>query len=482
MAKCDFGLIGLAVMGENLVMNIESKGFSVAVFNRTVEKVDKFVEGRAKDKNIVGCRTIEEFVDALERPRKVMMLVKAGPATDAVIDQVAPLLEEGDLLIDGGNSFFGDTIRRNQKVGESGLLYIGTGVSGGELGALRGPAIMPGGQPEAYRMVEPIFTKIAAQVDGDPCCTYIGSDGAGHYVKMVHNGIEYGDMQLISEAYFLMKRALGMTEAEMHQVFKTWNAGDLDSYLIEISTDILAAEDPDTGKPVLDIILDKAGQKGTGKWTSQSALDLGIPAPTIAEAVFARCISAVKDERVAASKVLHGPTSERWDIDRDEAVEMIRHALYASKVCSYAQGFALMAAAQDEFGWDLNFGEIAMIWRGGCIIRARFLNRIKEAFERTPDLANLMLDPYFQHIVESAQPAWRTVVSTAMQLGVPVPAFSSALCYFDSYRRERLPANMIQAQRDYFGAHTYQRVDKEGTFHTNWTGEGGDTTASEYVV
>ncbi len=481
MAQCDFGLIGLAVMGENLVMNIESKGFSVAVFNRTVEKVDKFVQGRAADKNIVGCRSLQELVNALERPRKVMILVKAGAPVDAVIDDLAPLLEPGDLIIDGGNSFFQDTIRRHKKVAERDLLYIGTGVSGGEEGALKGPAIMPGGQKEAYKLVEPIFTKVAAQVDGEPCCTYIGNDGAGHYVKMVHNGIEYGDMQLISEAYYLMKYALGMTEAEMHQVFTEWNQGDLDSYLIQITSEILAKTDEETGQPVVELILDKAGQKGTGKWTSQSALDLGIAAPTIAEAVFARCISGAKDERVAASQVLRGP-KRAFKGDRDAFVQAIHDALYASKICSYAQGFQMMAAAAQEYHWDLNFGEIAMIWRGGCIIRAHFLDRIKQAFKRKKDLKNLLLDRYFRGIVHKAQAKWRKVVIEATKLGIPVPAFSSALNYFDSYRRERLPANMIQAQRDYFGAHTYQRVDKEGTFHTNWTGEGGDTTASTYIV
>jgi 6-phosphogluconate dehydrogenase len=481
VAKCDFGLIGLAVMGENLVMNIESKGFSVAVFNRTVAKVDKFVQGRAADKNIVGCHTLQELADNLATPRKVMILVKAGSPVDAVIDQLIPVLDKGDLIIDGGNSFFQDTIRRNKKVADAGLLYIGTGVSGGEEGALKGPAIMPGGQKEAYALVEDIFTKISAQVDGDPCCTYIGDDGAGHYVKMVHNGIEYGDMQLISEAYYLMKYALGMTTAEMHEVFKKWNESDLDSYLIDITTDILETIDEETGQPVLELILDKAGQKGTGKWTSQSALDLGIPAPTIAEAVFARCISGVKDERVAASKVLTGP-DVKFEGDRDAMVQAIHDALYASKVCSYAQGFAMMAAAQKEYGWDLNFGEIAMIWRGGCIIRAHFLNYIKEAFESDPGLKNLLLAPFFTDIVEKAQDNWRTVVIEATKMGIPIPAFSSALNYYDSYRRERLPANMIQAQRDYFGAHTYQRVDKEGVFHTDWTGEGGDTTASTYIV
>ena len=467
MASADIGLIGLAVMGENLVLNMESKGFSVAVFNRTVEKVDRFVEARAQGKHIVGTHSVEELVGALARPRKVMLMVKAGRPVDDFIALLVPHLEPGDLIIDGGNSFFQDTRRRNAALAEKGLLYIGTGVSGGEEGALRGPSIMPGGQPEAYRLVEPIFTKIAAQVDGAPCCTHIGPDGAGHYVKMVHNGIEYGDMQLISEAYYIMKYALGMSELEMHAVFKSWNAGDLDSYLIQITTDILAKTDPETGKPMTEVILDRAGQKGTGKWTSQSALDLGIPAPTIAEAVFARCISAIKDERVAASEVLRGP-KRAFKGDRDQFVEAIHQALYASKICSYAQGFALMAAAAEEYGWDLRFGEIAMIWRGGCIIRAHFLNRIKKAFDSKKDLPNLLLHRYFRGIVHKAQAKWRKVVVGATKLGIPVPAFSSALAYYDSYRRARLPANMIQAQRDYFGAHTYERVDKPGSFHTEW--------------
>ncbi|MFO7897735.1 MAG: NADP-dependent phosphogluconate dehydrogenase [Planctomycetota bacterium] len=481
MDKADFGLIGLAVMGENLILNVESQGFSVSCFNRTVAKVDRFVEGRAKEKNVVGTHSIEEFVDSLKRPRRIMLLVKAGDPVDVFIEKLVPHVDAGDLIIDGGNSFFKDTIRRNKRLAEKGILYIGTGVSGGEEGALHGPSIMPGGQPEAWELVEPIFTQVAAQVDGQPCCAYIGPDGAGHYVKMVHNGIEYADMQLISESYYIMKHALGMSEGEMHDVFETWNEGDLDSYLIQIATDILGTKDEETGEPILEVILDKAGQKGTGKWTSQSALDLGIPAPTIAEAVFARCISAIKAERVEASKQLSGP-EPAFEGDRGEMVEAIHQALYASKICAYAQGFALMAEAQNEFGWDLHLGEIAMIWRGGCIIRAHFLHRIKEAFERDPDLKNLLLDDYFKGIVENAQGAWRRVVSEAAQMGIPVPAFSSALAYYDSYRRGRLPANMIQALRDYFGAHTYERVDKEGSFHTNWTGKGGDTTAGTYVV
>ena len=471
-AAADYGIIGMAVMGQNLALNVASKGFTCAVFNRTTQKTKDFVAASAADnKRIVPSYTLKGFVASLKRPRKVMLMVKAGQPVDDFIKKVAPLLDKGDLVIDGGNSFFKDTIRRTAELEKKGLLYIGTGVSGGEEGALKGPAIMPGGQKKAWTMVKRILQKVAAQVDGDPCCTYIGPDGAGHYVKMVHNGIEYGDMQLICEAYYIMANALGLTSAELHEVFKEWNAGDLDSYLIEITRDIFAKIDPDTGKPYVEHILDKAGQKGTGKWTSQSALDLGVPAPTIAEAVFARCISGVKDERVAASKILKGPRSQKWKgISRKRAIEAIRQALYASKVCSYAQGFALMREAGNEYGWKLNFPEISMIWRGGCIIRARFLHKIKDAFDKNPDLPNLMLDPYFQNIVEGSQKAWRLVVSTACNLGIPVPAFSSALAYFDSYRRARLSANLIQAQRDYFGAHTYLRTDKPGVFHTEWLG------------
>ncbi len=467
MSKPNVGLIGLAVMGENLVLNIERSGFPIVVFNRTTSKVDDFMNGRAKGKQIVGTRSIEEFVAAIERPRRIMLLVKAGAAVDAFIDKLVPLLDKGDLLIDGGNSLFTDTIRRNKTLIDKGLLYIGTGVSGGEYGALWGPSIMPGGQPEAYELVAPMFTAISAKVDGDACCTHIGADGAGHYVKMVHNGIEYGDMQLICEAYSLMANVLGLSTDELHNVFTDWNAGDLNSYLIEITRDIFAKKDPETGTPMVDVILDTAGQKGTGAWTSQNALQLGVPAPTIAEAVFARCISAIKDERVAASKVLKGPEG-KFSGNRDEFVKAIHDALYAAKICSYAQGFALMKAAAAEYNWDLKFGEISMIWRGGCIIRAHFLNRIKEAYERDAGLQNLLLDPYFKEIVESGQSNWRRVVATAAELGVPAPAFSSALAYFDSYRSARLSANLLQAQRDYFGAHTYRRVDREGVFHTEW--------------
>jgi 6-phosphogluconate dehydrogenase len=384
------------------------------------------------------------------------------------MEQLFPHLDEGDVIIDGGNSFFKDTIRRSREVEEKGFLYIGTGVSGGEEGALKGPSLMPGGSQKGYRLIEPVFTKCAAQLDGQPCTTYIGDDGAGHYVKMVHNGIEYADMQLICEAYYIMANALGMKAEELHRVFSEWNQGDLNSYLIEITADIFSKTDPETGRPMVEVILDKAKQKGTGKWTSQSALDLGIPAPSIAEAVFARCISGQKQQRVAAAQQLQGPEPGTLKVDRDEFIEDIRRALYASKVCAYAQGFALMEEAASEYGWTLNLGDIAMIWRGGCIIRAQFLNRIKDAYDRTPDLANLLLDPYFKDAVQQGQDAWRRVVSTSVEGGLPVPAFSSALAYYDSYRRERLSANLIQAQRDYFGAHTYERVDKEGSFHTEW--------------
>ena len=468
MAKQQVGLIGLAVMGENLALNIESRGYSMAVYNRTYEKTEALINGRAKGKKFVGARTLQEFVDALETPRRIIIMVKAGKPVDETIDQLVPLLSKGDLIIDGGNSHFEDTIRRNKALAEKGLLFIGTGVSGGEEGALKGPSIMPGGQREAYALVEPILTAIAAKVDGQPCCTYIGPDGAGHYVKMVHNGIEYGDMQLIAEAYYILHNTLGLDAKELHQIFSEWNSGDLDSFLIQITADIFKRIDEETGKPLVEMVLDKAGQKGTGKWTTVSALDLGVPAPTMAEAVFARCISAIKEERVAASKILTGP-SGTYTGDKKAFIAAIRDALYASKICSYAQGFQLMRAASQERNWNLNLGEIAMIWRGGCIIRAHFLNRIKEAFDRQPDLANLLLDPYFKDIIDRSQANWRKVVSVCAELGVPAPAFSSALAYYDSYRRDRLPANLIQAQRDYFGAHTYERIDKPGTFHSDWT-------------
>jgi len=468
MGDASIGLIGLAVMGENLVLNMSDHGFKVAVYNRTVSKVDDFLANRAQGRDIVGAHSLEEFVGLLARPRKVMLMVKAGQAVDDFIQMLVPLLEPGDIIIDGGNSFFKDTIRRTRELEEKGLLYIGTGVSGGEEGARHGPSIMPGGSPEAWPHVKPILQAIAAKVaDGSPCCDWVGPDGAGHFVKMVHNGIEYGDMQLISEAYFIMSTALGMPAEELHETFSRWNAGDLDSYLIDITARIFAKKDPETGRPLVDVILDTAGQKGTGKWTSQIALDLGISTPTITEAVFARCISAIKRERVAASRVLRGPQAE-YAGDRAAFVEAIRDALYASKICSYAQGFALMREASKEYGWGLNFGQIALMWREGCIIRARFLERIKEAFDAEPDLANLLLAPYFRDAVQSAQDNWRRVVGEAVRMGIPVPAFSSAICYFDSYRRDRLPANLIQAQRDFFGAHTYERVDREGVFHTDW--------------
>ncbi|MCP4642413.1 MAG: decarboxylating NADP(+)-dependent phosphogluconate dehydrogenase [bacterium] len=483
MAEMDIGLIGLAVMGENLVLNMESKGFGVAVFNRTVEKVDKFVNGRGADKNIVGCHSIEELAANLKRPRKVMLLVKAGQAVDAFIDKLIPHLEEGDIIIDGGNSHFPDTIRRTEYVESKGLLYIGTGVSGGEEGALKGPSMMPGGSPAAWPAVKDIFQATCAQTDaGEPCCDWVGEGGAGHFVKMVHNGIEYGDMQMICETYQLMKDGLGMSNDEMHQVFTEWNAGELDSYLIEITRDILGYKDED-GNETVDLILDTAGQKGTGKWTAIAALDEGQPLTLIGEAVFARCLSAIKDERVEASKVLKGETAA-FDGDKKAFVDDLRQALYASKIVSYAQGYQLMRAAAESYGWNLNYGGIALMWRGGCIIRSVFLGKIKEAFDTNPDLVNLLLDPFFADAVQKAQTAWRRVITSAVNMGIPAPALSTALAYFDGYRNERLPANLLQAQRDYFGAHTYERVDKPRGeyFHTNWTGRGGDTAASTYVV
>jgi len=480
--KCDIGLVGLAVMGENLVLNMESKGFSVAVFNRTVDKVDNFMNGRGKGKKICGCHTVEDLCANLKSPRKVMLMVKAGKPVDDFIELLIPHLRKGDIVIDGGNSYFPDTIRRTAYLREKAVGFIGTGVSGGEEGALKGPSIMPGGAPEAWEHVKPIFQAISAKVqDGSPCCEWVGDNGAGHYVKMVHNGIEYGDMQMCSEAYWLMKNLLGMEAAEMHKVFTEWNKGELNSYLIEITSDILAKIDPETGKPVVDIILDTAGQKGTGKWTSQSALDMGIPAPTIAEAVFARCVSAIKEERVNASKILSGPSS-KLELDKKSFIEDIRKALYASKICSYAQGFQLLRTAAKEYSWNLKYGEIALMWRGGCIIRASFLGDIKKAFDSKPGLANLLLDPFFTKIINECQASWRKVVAAAVTAGIPVPAFSSALSYYDSYRSASLPANMLQAQRDYFGAHTYERIDKPRGqfFHTEWTGSSGSTTSSTY--
>ena len=467
MSKQQIGVIGLAVMGKNLAFNIESRGYTVSVYNRSQSKTDEMMN-EAQGKNIVPAYSLEEFVASLEVPRKILLMVKAGEATDATINQLKPLLQKGDILIDGGNTFFKDTQRRNQELSELGFHFIGTGVSGGEEGALTGPSIMPGGQKEAYNLVAPILTAISAKVGDDACCTYIGPDGAGHYVKMVHNGIEYGDMQLISESYFLLKHLLGLSAEELHEVFAEWNKGELDSYLIEITADIFKKYDDETGKPMVDIILDKAGNKGTGKWTSQSALDLGVPLPVITESVFARYISALKDERVAASKQIQGPKPVPFTGDKQELIESIRKALYMSKIVSYAQGFAQMKAASEQYNWDLQYGDIAMIFRGGCIIRAQFLQKIKDAYDRDANLNNLLLDPYFKDIAENYQGALREVIATAVMNGIPVPCFASALTYFDSYRTETLPANLIQAQRDYFGAHTYERVDKEGIFHTEW--------------
>ncbi len=468
MGKQQFGVVGLAVMGKNLALNIESRGYSVSVYNRSSERTTEFLQTEAVGRKFIGATTIEEFVNSLEKPRKVLLMVKAGAPTDATIDLLKPFLEKGDILIDGGNTFFEDTIRRNKELEATGIHFIGAGVSGGEEGALKGPAIMPGGQKEAYELVKPIFEDISAKVEGDPCSTYIGPNGAGHYVKMVHNGIEYGDMQLISEAYFIMKHVLGLDAQELHEVFAKWNKGELDSYLIEITADIFTKIDEETGKPLVDLILDTAGQKGTGKWTSQSALDLGIPLPIVTESVFARFISAMKEERVKASKILKGPKVKRFEGNKEAVIESVREALYMSKICSYAQGFAQMRAASEEYHWNLQYGDIAMIFRGGCIIRAQFLQNIKSAYDNDPKLANLLLDPYFKEIVGSYQFALREVLSIAIKHGIPVPSFSSALSYYDSYRTETLPANLLQAQRDYFGAHTYQRIDKEGVFHTEW--------------
>ena len=477
----DIGLVGLAVMGENLVLNMESRGFTVAVFNRTVEKVTKFVNGRGKDKNIIGTSSIEELVQSLKSPRKVMLMVKAGKPVDDFIEMLIPHLEKGDIIIDGGNSHFPDTIRRTRYLEGKGLRYIGTGVSGGEEGALRGPSIMPGGSPEAWPFVKPIFQSIAAKVeDGTPCCDWVGENGAGHFVKMVHNGIEYGDMQLICEAYQIMKDLLGMSYEEMHRVFKDWNEGELNSYLIEITRDILAYNDED-GKPLVEKILDTAGQKGTGKWTVLASLDSGAPLTLIGEAVYGRTLSSLKDARVEASQVLSGPVPE-FEGDKKAFVEDLKHALYASKIVSYAQGYLLMRYAAKDFNWNLNYGGVALMWRGGCIIRSIFLGKIKEAFDKNPDLINLLLDPFFKNKIESSQQSWRRVVAAAVTNGIWIPALSTALNYFDGIRNSRLPANLLQAQRDYFGAHTYERVDKKRGefFHTNWTGRGGNTASSTY--
>ena len=466
--QCDIGLIGLAVMGENLALNMESKGFSVAVFNRTTEVTEKFASGRGKGKNIQPTRTMEEFVGALKRPRKAMIMVKAGAPVDAVIGQLAPLLEKGDVIIDGGNSLFTDTQRRGKELENRGIHFVGCGVSGGEEGALKGPSLMPGGSRESWEIIAPIFRKIAAQVDGAPCCRYMGPDGAGHYVKMVHNGIEYGDMQLICEAYAILKEIVEMDAAQLAETFAEWNKGELDSYLIEITSQIFRKNDPETGNPLVDMILDKAGQKGTGIWTLQSAIKQSVVISTINAAVEARVISSRKEERVAASKILPQPKARKFKGDRTRLVNAVRDALYASKIVSYAQGMELLHAASSEYKWNLNLSDIATIWRGGCIIRAKFLNRIVEAYRRDPALHNLLLDRYFTKIIRKMQRNWRVAVSTAIKHGVAVPAFSASLAYFDSYRQGRLPANLLQAQRDFFGAHTYERIDKPGVFHTEW--------------
>jgi len=481
--NADIGLIGLAVMGENLVLNLESKGFQVAVFNRTTSKVDEFVNGRGAGKKITGCHSLKEFAEALARPRKAMIMVKAGKAVDETIDQLLEVLEKGDIIIDGGNSNYQDTIRRTAYVESKGLLYVGTGVSGGEEGALKGPSIMPGGSSAAWASVKPMLQAICAKVEGGvSCCDWVGEDGAGHFVKMVHNGIEYGDMQLICETYDLMKNVIGLSYEEMGNVFEEWNNGSLGSYLIEITRDILRYKDDD-GKPLAEKILDTAGQKGTGKWTGIAALEFGVPLTLIGEAVFGRCLSAAKDERVKASKVFSSPKITA-PADKKAFVKDLEKALYASKVVSYAQGYLLMREAAKECKWNLNYGGIALMWRGGCIIRSVFLGKIKEAFDRKPDLENLLLDPFFTKIIEDAQDSWRRVVASAVQNGIPTPALASALAYFDGYRSERLPANLLQAQRDYFGAHTYERLDKKRGefFHTNWTGKGGSTSASTYTV
>jgi len=481
MAKADIGLIGLAVMGENLVLNMESRGYTVACFNRTTARVDEFLAGRAKGRKIVGCHSLSELVASLPRPRKVMMMVKAGKPVDELIDQLVPLLEPEDIVIDGGNSFFQDTIRRTARLEEKGLFYVGTGISGGEEGALTGPSIMPGGSRAAWNQIKPLFQSIAARTSSEEaCCDWVGDNGAGHFVKMVHNGIEYGDMQMICETYHLMRNGLGLSNEQMHEAFSRWNRGVLDSYLVEITRDIFSYRDEE-GHKVVDSILDVAGQKGTGKWMSSVSLDLGQPATLVGEAVFARDLSRLKDERVAASRVLPGPRgSFQGDVSR--FVDDLEQALYASKIVSYAQGYQLMRAAAREYGWDLNFGGIALMWRGGCIIRSAFLDRIKDAFDRNRSLVNLLLDPFFSEALSLAQEPWRRVMSAAVQFGIPVPAMSAALAYYDGYRCDRLPTNLLQAQRDYFGAHTYERVDRpRGEYHhTNWTGRGGSTAASTY--
>ncbi len=481
-AKADIGLVGLAVMGQNLVLNMNDKGFRVSVYNRTTSKVDEFIEGPAKGTNIMGFHELKAFVESLKAPRRVMLMVKAGPVVDAFIEQLVTYLDKGDIIIDGGNSLFNDSDRRTHELHKKGILFIGSGVSGGEEGARHGPSLMPGGNNAAWPHIKPIFQAIAAHVDGEACCDWVGNDGAGHYVKMVHNGIEYGDMQLICEAYQMMREGLGMSGDEIQQVFAEWNEGVLDSYLIEITRDILAVKDDDD-ELLIDHILDTAGQKGTGKWTGMNALDLGIPLTLIGEAVFARCLSARKDERVRASKVLPA-VAAKFEGDKAEMVNAIRDALYASKIISYAQGYMLMREAAEIYGWELNYGGIALMWRGGCIIRSQFLSKIRDAFDLNPKLENLLLDDFFIEAITEALPGWRKAVGTAVALGVPVPTFSSALSFYDGYRSERLPANLLQAQRDYFGAHTYERLDKPRGefFHTNWTGRGGNVSASTYDV
>ncbi len=483
--SCDIGLIGLAVMGQNLVLNMNDCGFRVAVFNRTVSKVDDFINDEAKGTQVVGAHSIEELVKALKRPRRVMLMVKAGDTVDGMIEQIVPHLEKGDIIIDGGNSLFTDTNRRTKELKEKGILFIGTGVSGGEEGARKGPSIMPGGDPEAWPHVKDIFQSIAAKVeDGTPCCDWVGENGAGHYVKMVHNGIEYGDMQLICEAYQLLKDGLGLSAGELHEVFADWNKGELDSFLIEITAEILAKKSDEDDQAMVDKILDTAGQKGTGKWTVISALDLGMPLTLIGEAVFARCLSALKDERVAASKVLTGPKHKIDSQDRKIFIEDVRRALYCSKMISYAQGYMLLREAAKEQGWNLNMGGIALMWRGGCIIRSRFLAKIKDAYDNDPKLTNLLLDKFFSDVLNNYQGSWRHAIIHAIGFGVPTPAFSTALAFYDGYRTERLPANLLQAQRDFFGAHTYERIDKPRGefFHTNWTGRGGRVSSGTYNV
>lgn len=468
MSKQEIGVIGLAVMGKNLAFNIESRGYSIAVYNRSKERTDEML-AEAKGKNVKATYSLEEFVNSLESPRKILLMVAAGEATDAVIEDLIPLLDEGDILMDGGNTYYKDTQERSSRLEKKGIHFIGTGVSGGEEGALTGPSLMPGGKKEAHDLVKPILEAISAKVDGEACTTYIGPDGAGHFVKMVHNGIEYGDMQLIAEIYFIMKHILKLNAQELHEVFSEWNKGELDSYLIEITADIFAKIDEETKQPLVELVQDTAAQKGTGKWTSDNALDLGIPLPVITESVFARFMSALKEERVIASKILTGPAIKELRENKEEWIEILRQALYMSKISSYAQGFAQMRVASEHYNWDLNYGDIAMIFRGGCIIRAAFLQKIKEAYDRDPEINNLLLDPYFKDIADQYQQSLRKTVMLAVENGLPVPGLSAAISYYDSYRNERLPANLVQAQRDYFGAHTYERIDKEGTYHSNWS-------------